>query len=86
MGGLDRGAGLLRRLVNSVRNLSPLEVRVSLVGEITCKQKVGKYIIHTYLLLSRETSFDVDNLRARLAKFLEGSLCLFSSTLKRILN
>ena len=84
MGSLDRGAGLLRRLVNSVRNLSPLEVRVSLVGEITCKQKGERYI--TYLLLSRETSFDVDNLRARLAKFLEGSLCLFSSTLKRILN
>ena len=40
VGGLDRVAGLLRRLVNSVRNLSPLEVRVSFVGQISCKLKV----------------------------------------------
>ena len=56
MGGLERGAGLLRRLVNSVRNLSPLEVRVSLVGEITCNQKVGKYK-HLHLLVAIPRDF-----------------------------
>ena len=75
----DRGAGLVRRLVSRVRKLSFLEARVSWLVHA---KRIVYVVSMSHLLLSRDTSVEVGNFRARLTKFLEGSLCLFSSTLR----